>query len=37
LVQEYVRLLEQAMADNPDGIAVPIIDAAAVVGPLHHS
>ncbi len=33
-VQEHVRLLEQAIATKPDGIAVPIVDANAFEGPL---
>lgn len=33
-VQEHVRLLEQAIATRPDGIAVPIVDADAFEGPL---
>ena len=36
-VQEHVRLLEQAIATNPDGIAVPIVDAAAFEGPLRQA
>jgi simple sugar transport system substrate-binding protein len=33
-VQEHVRLLEQAISTNPDGIAVPIVDSDAFEGPL---
>lgn len=33
-VQEHVRLLEQAISTQPDGIAVPIVDANAFEGPL---
>jgi len=33
-VQEHVRLLEQAIATQPDGIAVPIVDYNAFEGPL---
>lgn len=33
-VQEHVRLLEQAIATKPDGIAVPIVDSDAFEGPL---
>lgn len=33
-VQEHVRLLEQAIATNPDGIAVPIVSTDAFEGPL---
>lgn len=33
-VQEHVRLLEQAIATQPDGIAVPIVDSNAFEGPL---
>lgn len=33
-VQEHVRLLEQAIATKPDGIAVPIVDSNAFEGPL---
>lgn len=33
-VQEHVRLLEQAIATQPDGIAVPIVDPDAFEGPL---
>lgn len=33
-VQEHVRLLEQAIATQPDGIAVPIVDSDAFEGPL---
>lgn len=33
-VQEHVRLLEQAIATNPDGIAVPIVDYNAFEAPL---
>ncbi len=33
-VQEHVRLLEQAIATCPDGIAVPIVDFNAFEGPL---
>ncbi len=33
-VQEHVRLLEQAIATHPDGIAVPIVSSDAFEGPL---
>lgn len=33
-VQEHVRLLEQAIATRPDGIAVPIVSSDAFEGPL---
>ena len=33
-VQEHVRLLEQAISTNPDGIAVPIVSSDAFEGPL---
>ena len=33
-VQEHVRLLEQAIASRPDGIAVPIVSSDAFEGPL---
>lgn len=33
-VQEHVRLLEQAISTQPDGIAVPIVDSDAFEGPL---
>ena len=33
-VQEHVRLLEQAIATQPDGIAVPIVSSDAFEGPL---
>jgi len=33
-VQEHVRLLEQAIATKPDGIAVPIVSSDAFEGPL---
>jgi simple sugar transport system substrate-binding protein len=36
-VQEHVRLLEQAIATNPDGIAVPIVDSDAFEGPLRRA
>ena len=33
-IQEHVRLIEQALATQPDGIAVPIVNAEAMEGPL---
>lgn len=33
-VQEHIRLIEQAIATKPDGIAVPIVSADAFEGPL---
>ncbi|WP_338723129.1 sugar ABC transporter substrate-binding protein [Devosia sp. XK-2] len=36
-VQEHVRLLEQAISTNPDGIAVPIVDSDAFEGPLRRA
>jgi len=36
-VQEHVRLLEQAIATNPDGIAVPIVSTDAFEGPLRRA
>lgn len=36
-VQEHVRLLEQAIATRPDGIAVPIVDSDAFEGPLRRA
>ncbi|PKP75114.1 MAG: sugar ABC transporter [Alphaproteobacteria bacterium HGW-Alphaproteobacteria-6] len=36
-VQEHVRLLEQAIATRPDGIAVPIVDNDAFEGPLRRA
>lgn len=33
-VQEHVRRLEQAIAPNPDGFAVPVVDCDADEGPL---
>jgi len=33
-VQEHVRLIEQAIATKPDGIAVPIVSSDAMEGPL---
>lgn len=36
-VQEHVRLLEQAIATQPDGIAVPIVDSDAFEGPLRRA
>jgi simple sugar transport system substrate-binding protein len=33
-VQEHVRLIEQALATQPDGLAVPIVSAEAMEGPL---
>ena len=33
-VQEHVRLLEQAISTQPDGIAVPIVSSDAFEGPL---
>lgn len=36
-VQEHVRLLEQAISTNPDGIAVPIVDNDAFEGPLRRA
>jgi simple sugar transport system substrate-binding protein len=33
-VQEHVRLIEQAIATRPDGIAVPIVSSDAMEGPL---
>ncbi|WP_323009920.1 substrate-binding domain-containing protein [Paracoccus sp. (in: a-proteobacteria)] len=36
-VQEHVRLLEQAIATRPDGIAVPIVSPDAFEGPLRRA
>lgn len=36
-VQEHVRLLEQAIATRPDGIAVPIVSSDAFEGPLRRA
>ncbi len=36
-VQEHVRLIEQALATNPDGLAVPIVSAEAMEGPLREA
>lgn len=36
-VQELVRLLEETIASKPDGIAVPIVSADALEGPLHEA
>src|SRR5882724_9707200 len=36
-VQEHVRLLEQAIATRPDGIAVPIVSSDAFEGPLREA
>ncbi|WP_415146200.1 sugar ABC transporter substrate-binding protein [Limimaricola cinnabarinus] len=36
-VQEHVRLLEQAISTQPDGIAVPIVDNDAFEGPLRRA
>src|SRR3954453_14217103 len=36
-VQEHVRLLEQAIAARPDGIAVPIVSSDAFEGPLREA
>ena len=33
-VQDHVRLIEQAIATNPDGLAVPIVSSEAFDGPL---
>ena len=33
-IQDHVRLLEQAIATNPDGLAVPIVSSEAFDGPL---
>ncbi len=33
-IQEHVRLIEQALATGPDGLAVPIVSAEAMEGPL---
>ena len=36
-VQEHVRLLEQAIATRPDGIAIPIVSSDAFEGPLRRA
>ena len=36
-VQEHVRLIEQAVATKPDGIAVPIVSSDAMEGPLRNA
>jgi len=36
-IQEHVRLLEQAIATRPDGIAVPIVSSDAMEGPLRRA
>ncbi len=36
-IQEHVRLIEQAVATKPDGIAVPIVSSDAMEGPLRNA
>jgi simple sugar transport system substrate-binding protein len=36
-LQELVRLLEETIASKPDGIAVPIVSADALEGPIHEA